>query len=440
MGNAPIGSGWLYSSEEQTLVLINIHDARNIRPQPGEEVIVTVLTAYSPPAQTRIGQPASVLVSADSVIVLEVGTASPPAAAAGKLRSVGELRLPLELLVRRCGRSVYHTWFPLQAPAGAASQSGSSSEVITTMEQFDKELRSVARDPRVPMVCLSLCPADAPEAIPMAAGQHYEVNVSPSDKCARFAGLMASHTQHARMLQSLYRQARNAQQGRPDGSLDISNVSNMNMSLRGNSFDAPAMDRRDSGAFDLPEAQHLAGYPQARAGSSGSHGRSDEAIRLKKEIESTTEEANKRINQASDAIRTLQQRLSTRETEHERLRQETARFVNDADTLDLENERLALQLERKRRTAPDVREQEVERLKREADVLKEQKEALVAILEDLYGAVDKDTSKEEDAGAAIAASSAPASAGYIGAGKEEGWTNMLPRPSELFASGVLEAQ
>jgi len=89
--------------------------------------------------------------------------------------------------------------------------------------------------------------------------------------------------------------------------------------------------------------------------------------------------------------------------------------------------------------APDAREQEVERLKREADVLKEQKEALVAILEDLYGASKKGNTKEEEAGAAIAASTNPAGASYIGDSKDEGFTRMLPRPSEMFASGVLEA-
>jgi len=81
------------------------------------------------------------------------------------------------------------------------------------------------------------------------------------DKSARFPGLMASHTQHARMLQSLYRQSRNAQHG----NIDMSNASNVSaMSFpcaapqRGNSWDA--LGRTDDGGnFDLPEAQQLAG-------------------------------------------------------------------------------------------------------------------------------------------------------------------------------------
>lgn len=459
MGNAQIGSGWLYSSEDKTLVIISLNDARNIRPPPGEEVIATVITPHSPPTQLRIGQPASVLVSADSMITFEVGSASPPAAAAGKLRSVGELSLSLEHLARRCGRSVYYTWFPLQQ--GVAKVSDHAQQNSDTIEQFDRNLRNVAREPRTPMVCLSLCPADAPEVISMTAGDQYEVNVPTSDKCARFPGLMASHNQHARMLQSLYRQARSAAQGNIDMSMNASNASNASFNAAslqgGNSWDGRGVERimscdsygaqrYDSGAFDLPGPQELGGYggaaPVAPAASESSSKDAEEAGRLKKEIESTTEEANKRINQASEAIRTLRDRVATREAEHERMRQETTRFNSDADSLELENERLALQLERRRRVAPDAREQEVERLRREADVLKEQKEALVAILEDLYGAVGKNAKEEEDAGAAIAAAGSPAAGtgGYMEQGsKDQGWAPMLPRPSELFASGVLEA-
>jgi hypothetical protein len=456
MGNTQIGqlgSGWLYSAEDKTLVLLSLNDARNIRPQPGEEVIAKVLTAYSPPAQVRIGQPASVLVCADSTITLQVGSASPPAAAAGKIDMVGEVSLSLEYLMRRCGRSVYYTWFPLQQMAGECSQPAES------IDQFDRALRSCAREPRSEMVCLSLCPADAPEATAFASGSQYEVNVSATDKCARFPGLMASHTQHARMLQSLYRISRAAQQGRgidmSTASVDMSSASwAMNASSqshhvhRGNSWDAGLANRQDSGssgAFDLPGPQELGGYQQRGAGptsppASAAGSKSEEIFKLQKDIENTTEEANKRINQASEAIRTLKDRVAKRAEEHERMRQETERFKQDADALELENERLSLQIERRRRVAPDAREQEVEKLKRDRDTLKEQQEALLAILEDLYGAVGKSDSKEEEAGAAIAAAGpSTATSPFENRANEEGWTNMLPRPSELFASGVLEA-
>lgn len=439
-----LGSGLLWSADEKTLVLLCLNDVRNIRAQPGEETICNVTCTDSPPAQLRIGQPASMQVSQGSTLVLQVCTASPPAAAAGQLREAGEVSLPLEHLTRRCGRSVYYTWFPLQQRLARAIEGNNGD----SLEQFDRALRTLAREPRMPMVCLSMCPADSPEAIALAAGHQYDVGVTSAEKAARFPGLMASHTQHARLLQSLYRQSRAVTQGRSE--MDQSLMSNASSyAQRGISGDTPLSEQTAGGMFDLPGPMQLGG----RHGSGSDLGRRDfgsgvaydiagsDIARLKKEIESTTEEANSRINQASEAIRTLKDRVGTRQAEHERMRQETERFRQDADALELENNRLALQLERRRRVAPDAREQELERLRREADVLKEQKEALVAILEDLYGAVGKNN-KEESAGAAIAAAgSAAPSSGYMqsGGAKEEGFKHMLPRPSELFASGVLEA-
>merc|ERR1712107_215057 len=44
----------------------------------------------------------------------------------------------------------------------------------------------------------------------------------------------------------------------------------------------------------------------------------EDTTRLRHEIDSTTAEANVRINQASDAIRTLKDRLGLRQAEHEK--------------------------------------------------------------------------------------------------------------------------
>merc|ERR1712232_61645 len=168
----------------------------------------------------------------------------------------------------------------------------------------------------------------------------------------------------------------------------------------------------------------------------------------------TTTEANTRINQASDAIRTLKERLSTRQTEHERLRQETAQLRREASAVELENQRLRSQLEQSdpggivgSLSVGSDREEEATRLRREVEMLTEQKEALVLILEDLYGVVRKDDGKKSSVGTSgtgiggaleHSASIGDASMGIESAKPEqETWTNMLPRPSELFACGPL---
>ena len=101
-----------------------------------------------------------------------------------------------------------------------------------------------------------------------------------------------------------------------------------------------------------------------------------EASRLRQEIESTTEEANARINQASDAIRTLKERLAARQAEHERLRQETSELQRESERLEAQNVQLEGQLRHPAGAlaAPDGRQEEVQRLQREARFLGEQKD------------------------------------------------------------------
>merc|ERR1740121_1597810 len=130
-----------------------------------------------------------------------------------------------------------------------------------------------------------------------------------------------------------------------------------------------------------------------------------------------------------------------KQAEHARLQQESARFRGDAERLERENDQLARSLE-----CPGAAggAQEAEGLRREVDRLKEQKEALLLILQDLYG-----NGAESDApkGIAVEAPSQVEARGHTepavdlarrDAEAQEQWTNMLPRPSELFASGVLD--
>merc|ERR1712107_494725 len=92
------------------------------------------------------------------------------------------------------------------------------------------------------------------------------------------------------------------------------------------------------------------------------------------------------IDQACEAIKTLKERLNARQADHERFRQGTIQCAHDTAALEIENERLALKFERQAREAVVLRKhlEEARQLRRDKDVLHEQKEALVLILEDLY--------------------------------------------------------
>jgi len=418
--------------------VLRLNDVRNVRLKAGEDLagVITLRRRENEAAgvvAVRKDCPAMFSVEVDTVLTLEIrikkiGDDGPCAVV------VGGVCLPLEHLAKRCGQSVYHTWFPLQQPP---PQLGSSE--TETLDQLDRAMRGVARDPRMPMVCISLYPASTMESAGSAAGDHrYELSVPAGDKALRFSGLEQSHMQHVRLLQSLYRSSRQAKQDAagPAGPGLLEGALMHEESFR--AAEASPMPRANSDVFDLPGPAEVLS-PNVHRASQLNGGNVQEAIsRLQREIETTTAEANLRINQASDAIKTLKERLSSRQAEHEHLRQETVRLQHDADALGIENERLAIQLERKaRERAADTRtredrEQELKRMRREADMLKEQKEALMNILEDLYGA-------KADSGMSGQGLQSNNHGGLDGDGGEDGgWENMLPRPSELFEGGVLE--
>mmetsp|Transcript_109725 Transcript_109725/g.354257 ORF Transcript_109725/g.354257 Transcript_109725/m.354257 type:complete len:234 (-) Transcript_109725:55-756(-) len=154
--------------------------------------------------------------------------------------------------------------------------------------------------------------------------------------------------------------------------------------------------------------------------------------RLQREVKSTTQQANARIGEVGDAIRALREQVSLEQAAHERLRREAAGLRDSASMLQLENERLALQLERREE---DVRE-EVQQLQREVHILSEQKSALVCILEEIYGAGQTERSQKPqecrlstDSGASSLAADLAETCNT----QKQSWTNVLPRPSELLA-------
>lgn len=454
MGNAPLGSGWLYSSDEETPVLLRLNDVRNIYPRPGEEVFGVVSLGPHLPHVARVTQesPAMFAIDRHSALTVEVRSA-PRKEDGGRSTLLGKVRLPLAHLAERCGRSVYHTWFPLQMPSRGGSDAAAPQQLpdlsqCESVDQLDRILRAVVRDPRFPMVSLSLCPADAPEASTLTDGDRYPQGLPRNEKAQRFTALEYSLSQHARLLQSLYRQSRSAQHAaKQDKSAQV---------LRGAlAKEDPLLQSGDNIKNLLMESSFdFTGASEVDPNADAPGNRSREIARLHNDIETTTAEANLRINQASDAIRTLKERLTTRQAEHERLRQESIRLRHDADTLAVENENLRLQLERRsrERATPDEREQELRHLRRQADMLREQKDTLVLILQELSGTGGKGAGEATpqalaaaegplggEAASPFGQATAPAS-GVLGASaQEEPWTNMLPRPSELYAGGVLGA-
>jgi len=420
MGNSTTGSsggGWFFN-EESTPVLLRLLDAHCLGLSSSEELvgIVGLGADLQNVATVTRGEPVTVSVGVGTTLSIDFEAQPSGRTSTGGNRYLGSVVLPLECVARRCGGSLYHMWFPLDTnpPPAPSPQNGSGSERGSQLfEQFDRSLRSAARDPRLPVVCLSLSQASAAHA----ERDRYELHSDPPEKALRFDSLLQSHAQHSRLLQALYRQCR-------------------------------AVTRTQEVVTDLNDSWSWASSERARRSNtmpvgslSSDPGLIERVTELKSDIDTTTREANARINQASDAIRTLRERLGAKQAEHEQMRRETARQRQDAEAMETQNEQFRLQLERRAREGGgEDRAEELRRLRREAEVLKEQKDALVLILEDLYGAVGTAGVAEEaaqnqeppplDADGEVT----PNTVEPLG----ETWTNMLPRPSELFGPSVLE--
>merc|ERR1719265_260926 len=83
----------------------------------------------------RLGDPAAAVVSADTTIVLEFRAV--PAGGTLEGRTVGEVRLPLEHVAKRCGHCLYYTWFPLNAPWPQRAQGGNGPAAGSQAGQGD---------------------------------------------------------------------------------------------------------------------------------------------------------------------------------------------------------------------------------------------------------------------------------------------------------------
>lgn len=314
------------------------------------------------------------------------------------------------------------------------------------------------------MVCLSLFQAGSLEA----GEEVYDLADLDNQTCVRrFSGLMQSHVQHARMLNALYRQARRAKASRKHGAMEDSfaGYPSGHTPLAEDSL-VMAPDLRISGAASSPRRKRSSAASMNMSNSfdmSGTMNMSQRSSpgdisRLQQEIATTTSEANARIEQAAQAITTLQERVQRKKDDNEIMRKEIADMEHEAEELELNNERQKLQNERRGRERaasagikPGQEVEEVARLKQEVQYLTEQKAALMLILEDLYGATGqkKDAQEGPDEPAptllvepqhepqpVAALPSSPSGARLLAAPPPEepdkGWTNMLPRPSELL--------
>ncbi|CAE7245392.1 unnamed protein product [Symbiodinium sp. CCMP2456] len=111
---------------------------------------------------------------------------------------------------------------------------------------------------------------------------------------------------------------------------------------------------------------------------------------LREEIKATTADAEARINKAAESVTTLKDMIQAKQVELIQRRKEVSRLYHDAESVELENQKLQVQLTRASLHVGGQSQhdgEEAEQLRREAEDFHTQKEALLLILRDFYGAM-----------------------------------------------------
>lgn len=443
MGAATSGGYAAWFSSGVVDVVLVLNDARNIVLQDREELsgVIHLNPEDSGNFVLTRESPATLSLSSTKIVEVEFqgliqGHQEEPA------RCLGEVTLPLHHIAKQCAGSLYQVWLPLQ-PVSALSQEDDH------IAHFDKAMVKAAKDPRKPMVCISLYAGSIPQA-----SRNYLFDAPEEEKAKRFLGLLQSHSQHARMLQALYREVR-ISQTQPVQHLDSSKGSKDGLADSWSETPLRFASGSPVGFAEFsPEADASAASPVE-----------DQRAALLEEIKETRTEADERIHKAEKTIQALKEMINDKQVELIQRRKEVSRLRHEAESLQLENEKLELQLSRSSLQSPTAADTvEAANLRREAEDLSTHKEALQLILRDFYRAMGQEppsmtaiVSKHQAAtqtkvlepdqvelSSAGAAHAAPAGAAMAPvapapqAAQVQEWTNMLPRPSELLLSGLDE--
>lgn len=319
-------------------VLLRLNDLRKVPSRLGESLEGTVSTSTgSSTVCLSMRSPTLLDVTATSSITIEFNLTS--AAPDGLLvRSVGQVELPVEFVIKCCSCILHRTWLLVTPKPTEAYRCSSEADRELINREFEHIMRASMRDVTKPMACFSVCPANRAEA----AIEHYTFKASAMERSVRFPGLILSLKQHARILHGLYRKFRTT---RSDSGSAVHNNSN---------------DSVQGSREDLQQ--------------------------LQEEIDLTRTEASSRVSQAQETIQALMDELRA-------FTEQAATLRDTIDTVRInvameETHNESLQLMHAEHITTTPRADEVSRLRHQQSFLREQKDALIAIVEEIHKIAD----------------------------------------------------
>eukprot|EP00928_Gymnodinium_smaydae_P042451 TRINITY_DN28588_c0_g1_i1.p1 TRINITY_DN28588_c0_g1~~TRINITY_DN28588_c0_g1_i1.p1 ORF type:complete len:450 (+),score=90.93 TRINITY_DN28588_c0_g1_i1:81-1352(+) len=394
-GAAGDGRRWEADYGDRTWDLVlSLHAVHNVQHSPSETYYGTASSSESAPAEERVvvtsTQPAFLQVrSENATILIRVYLHERNA---GGDRLIGLLRLPLAEAVRHCGPAIFETWFRLEEPP---PNNGPvlPLERDRAREAFRHALFDVSLQVRAPRVCLTLHRASVD---PSTWGEN------EASKAAYFAPLQASHNQLTEMTAVYFDQTE--QSG-----------SDLNRSTRG----LGALRNDADNSLQSVDAE------QVRAGfvGGGLRAREERTANLEDELARVTGDANKKIEAGNESILRLKAEVKQLGDANAVLRGEldgAKRRAQDARQRVVELRSRVAQAKKPPEPSP-----ELSKLRQEVLVLTRQKDALMGMVQDVYGnakALPRSASKE----------SAAAPGGVEGSQRPAADGMLLPDPRELF--------
>jgi len=345
-------TGWGVDDKKE--VVLCLHSVHNVQHSPNESYY-GMATDHSLDVEIPVTseRPARLTASLESVISVRIFLHSRGAPSTND-RPVGQLSIPIGEMIDLCGPGVYQTWFTLE---DAQPYVMVRSQVV---ERFRRALHGVSMELHAPRICLTMLESSA---------EPTEWAKEERNRITYYGPLLVSHVQHLQTVQAYF-----------DGSDKIAS----------NSFEATS-SKGDLERLKLQQQQD------------------EEVGQLQRELDQITDEANKRIEKGNAAIVKLKGELKhLRDIEAAQLQRERQQAESQLQTLRQESVQLQQRAENSVNDA--TCDHELNTLRQDVLVLKNQKAALMKMVQDIYGTAQTQTPAQVAAAAALATISGDADA------------------------------
>mmetsp|Transcript_66979 Transcript_66979/g.207097 ORF Transcript_66979/g.207097 Transcript_66979/m.207097 type:complete len:398 (-) Transcript_66979:49-1242(-) len=363
MGN----TGWRL--EEQREVVLCLHSVHNVQHSPNESYY-GMATDHASEVEIPVTseRPARLMAGIDSVLSVRIFLHNRGFPSTTD-RPVGQLSLPVREMLDTCGPGLYQTWFLLDAPTPYGGMQRSH-----TVERFLRALHGVSMELHASRICLSLLDSSTDPA---------EWPKDDKDRITYFEPVLISHQQHVQITQAYFDYIERA---------ESSSAARTASKKGGVNAQAPVEASALKAELERLQQQQ----------------REEEVTLLQRELDQITEEANRRIEKGNGVIVKLKADLKhLRDVEAAQLQCEHAEAEQRVQTLRQEGQELRQRLENSQDDA--AADADLQNLQQEVLVLTNQKDALMKMVQDIYGTAQAAAAGGESNAKAAAARAALAS-------------------------------